>query len=191
MIGAISITDAAGNTVTYGYGNANSQMTGLPTSTTDPKGTVTFVEYDENNRVKQTGIAQTATLLYTYTQGSLSSVRRTDSEDSAQTYSFTYDGFGNMLSAMVGDRTLATYTYGSGNGLLTRQTYGNGDTVSFTYDDLGRTKTAAYDDGRVLTYTYNGEGTLHSVTETGGETTVTYLYLYDSLGRLKKVPENT
>ena len=122
--------------------------------------------------------------MYTYSSGNLSSVQRTNSANASQTYSFTYDAFGNMTSLKVGSQTLATYTYGSGNGLLMSQTYANGDSVSFTYDNLGRTKTATYSDGRVLTYTYNGEGSLHSVTETNGNSTVTYLYTYDSIGRL-------
>lgn len=149
-----------------------------------PHGTVTATTYDFNYRMTQTSIANTANLLYTYSSGNLSSVQRTNSANASQTYSFTYDAFGNMTSLKVGSQTLATYTYGSGNGLLMSQTYANGDSVSFTYDNLGRTKTATYSDGRVLTYTYNGEGSLHSVTETNGNSTVTYLYTYDSIGRL-------
>ncbi len=120
---------------------------------------------------------------YTYDKGNLSSVQRTNNFKS-QSYSFTYDNFGNMLTAAVGGRTLSTNTYLYGTGLLNQQTYGNGDVVSFTYDKLGRTKTATYDDGRVLTYVYNGEGRLHSLTETKGSSVTTYLYTYDSIGRL-------
>ena len=179
-----SITDATGATVTYGYGNVDSQMMALPTSITDPNGTVTTSSYDSNYRVTQTGIANVAGLVYNYSNGNLNSVKRTNNASSEQTYSFTYDAFGNMTALKVGTQTLATYTYGAGNGLLMSQTYANGDSVSFTYDNLGRTKTATYSDGRVLTYVYNGEGNLHSVTETNGSATVTYLYTYDSIGRL-------
>ena len=179
-----SVTDATGASVTYAYGNAVAEMTGLPTSVTAPNGTVTLSTYDENYRVTETGIANTANLQYTYSSGNLSSVQRTDSSNDTQTYSFTYDSFGNMLSASVGSRTLAEYTYNSGNGLLASQEYGNGDVVEFTYDNLGRTKTVTYDNGTKLTYTYNGEGSLHSVAETGGNTNVVYLYTYDSIGRL-------
>ena len=179
-----SITDATGATVTYGYGNVDSQMMALPTSITDPNGTVTTSSYDSNYRVTQTGIANVAGLVYNYSGGNLNSVKRTDNASSEQTYSFTYDAFGNMTALKVGTQTLATYTYGAGNGLLMSQTYANGDSVSFTYDNLGRTKTATYSDGRVLSYVYNGEGNLHSVTETNGSATVTYLYTYDSIGRL-------
>ena len=101
-----------------------------------------------------------------------------------QTYSFVYDSFGNVTSMKVGSRTLASYQYGPNNGLLLSQTYGNGDIVAFTYDTLGRVKTTTYDDGRVLLYTYNGEGRLYSVTETLGEDVVTYIYNYDTIGRL-------
>jgi len=179
-----SITDATGATVTYGYGNADAQMMALPTSITDPNGTVTTSSYDSNYRVTQTSIANVAGLVYNYSNGNLNSVNRTNNASSEQTYSFTYDAFGNMTALKVGTQTLATYTYGAGNGLLMSQTYANGDSVSFTYDNLGRTKTATYSDGRVLTYVYNGEGNLHSVTETNGSATVTYLYTYDSIGRL-------
>ena len=179
-----SITDATGATVTYGYGNVDSQMMALPTSITDPNGTVTTSSYDSNYRVTQTGIANVAGLVYNYSNGNLSSVKRTNNASSEQTYSFTYDAFGNMTALKVGTQTLATYTYGAGNGLLMSQTYANGDSVSFTYDNLGRTKTATYSDGQVLTYVYNGEGNLQSVTETNGSATVTYLYTYDSIGRL-------
>ena len=179
-----SVTDAAGATVSYGYGNSASQMMGLPTSVTDPNGTVTTSAYDSSGRVTQTGIANTANLLYTYSSGNLSSIQRTNSSGTSQTYGFTYDSFGNMLSAKVGSRNLSTNTYASGNGQLTKQTYGNGASVSYTYDILGRVKTATYSDGRTATYTYNGEGQLHSLTETGGEETVTYVYTYDSIGRL-------
>ena len=89
-----------------------------------------------------------------------------------------------MLSAKVGSRNLASNIYANGNGQLTKQTYGNGATVNYTYDILGRIKTATYSDGRKLTYAYNGEGQLHSLTETGGGEVVTYVYTYDSIGRL-------
>lgn len=172
-----SVTDAAGATVSYSYGNSDSLMRSLPTSVTDPNGTVTTSAYDVSGRVTQTGIANTANLLYTYTNGNLSAIQRTNSSGASQTYGFTYDSFGNMLSAKVGSRNLASNIYANGNGQLTKQTYGNGATVNYTYDILGRIKTATYSDGRKLTYAYNGEGQLHSLTETGGGEVVTCVHL--------------
>ena len=60
-----SVTDAAGATVSYSYGNSDSVMRSLPTSVTDPNGIVTTSAYDTSGRVTQTGIANTANLLYT------------------------------------------------------------------------------------------------------------------------------
>ena len=159
----VSVTDATGATVSYNYDNANVQMLALPTRITDPSGTVTSYTYDSRNRVSQTGIENWANLSYTYTKGNLTSVARV-AGGTTQTYSFAYDGFGNMTSAKVGSRTLSTYTYGANNGPLTKQTYGNGDTVAYTYDDLGRVKTSTTSDGKTVVYTYNGEGKLHSAT---------------------------
>ena len=82
---------------------------------------------------------------YTYDKGNLSSVQRTNNGKS-QTYGFTYDCFGNMLTAKVGSRTLVTNVYNNGVDQLVQQTYGNGDVVSYTYDKLGRTKTVTYAD---------------------------------------------
>ena len=179
-----TVTDASGSTVSYAYGTADSRMLGLPTSVTAPNGTVTSTVYDDFNRVAQTGIANTANLLYTYDKGNLKTIQRTDSASNTQTYSFTHDAFGNNLSIKVGNRSLATYEYAPHNGYLTRQTDANGNTVTFAYDHLGRVKTATYSGGLVLTYTYTGEGALYSVTATEDGNTTTYLYGYDSLGRL-------
>ncbi len=96
--------------------------------------------------------------------GNLASVSREDAPGNAQSYSFTYDAYGNALSTLVGTPgqsgavSLMAYAYGAKNGPLLRRTYGNGDAVSFTYDALGRAKTTTYDDGRTLTYTYTGDG---------------------------------
>ena len=100
-----------------------------------------------------------------------------------QSYGFTYDTFGNILSTTVVDRTLASYTYAQKNGLLSRMTYGNGDYINYAYDRLGRTAEKEIVSGsstRKINYVYNGDGQLHSVKD--GSTA--YGYTYDSLGRL-------
>ena len=180
----VSMTDSNGATTTYGYGTANAQMMALPTSITDAKGTVTSNIYDDNYRVDQTTIANAATVAYDYSSGNLASAVRTNNDGIAQTYNFEYDAFGNMTKLKVGSDVLVTYSYNTGNGLLLKETYANGAWVSYGYDNLGRIKTTSYSDGRMLNYVYNGEGRLHSVTETSNAGTVTYLYTYDSLGRL-------
>ena len=179
-----SVTDSSGSTVSYTYGSANDYVVfGVPNTITAPNGTVTTQTIDDFGRITNTSVANGGSLMYTYSKGLLSSAERT-AGDTTQTYSFAYDAFGNMTKLSVGARVLAQYEYAKQNGQLLKQTYGNGDTVSFTYDSLGRVKTATYSDGRVLTYAYTGDGQLCSITESGGPAPATYLYTYDTLGRL-------
>ena len=66
-------------------------------------------------------IVNTASVQYTYGKGNLPSVQRTNN-GKTQTYGFTYDCFGNMLTAKVGSRTLTTNVYTNNFGPLIRQT---------------------------------------------------------------------
>ena len=111
-------------------------------------------------------------------------LQRTDNSSNAQTYSFTYDSFGNMLTLKVGTKTLATYTYGTGNGLLATQKYGNGATISFDYNDQNQVEKTTYPDGRTMTYTYTPDGQVYRATETGTGRTVDYVYGFDDRDRL-------
>ena len=180
----ISSTDAAGNTVTYAYGTLNSQMLGLPTAVTTPNGTTTFTNYDSQNRVAQTGIANVVDLQYTYDKGNLKAISRTDNSGITQSYNMSYDSFGNILSTKVGTRTLASYEYANRTGYLTQQTDGNSHTITYSYDHLGRVKTATYSEGLVLIYVYTGSGELYSITAMKDGAATEYIYTYDSVGRL-------
>ena len=191
----VSVTDANGKTVTYGYGNAHQQMKGQPTSEKMPNNSTYAYQYDNDyDRLKKLivesknsagAIVNEGRLTYNYDKGYLKTLVRDDLRyNSSQTYSFVNDVFGNSEEIQVGSRTLATYTYASGNGLLQTMSYGNGGTVRYTYDVLNRVKTVTFPDGRILTYTYSGDGHVYSTTETGGGQTVQWLYTYDSLDRL-------
>ena len=135
-----SQTDARGNTVTYAYETDVSKMTGQPTAVTDPGGVTRTSTYDPaNGRITGTEIDGAASLDYTYGSGRLTAMTRSGSvpgeeTEQAQTYTMSYDGFGNMTGVSVGNKCLASYTYGANNGLLTQMTYGNGDSVSYSYD---------------------------------------------------------
>lgn len=176
-------TNVNGITTSYAYSTDQNKMLGLPSAVTDANGTVTSILYDNFGRTTQTSVANSATLVYNYSNGNLASIART-AGGVTQYYYFTYDGFGNVTRIRAGSRSLAAYEYASGNGALLKQTFANGDTVTFTYDNLGRLKMETLDDGRVVTYTYNGEGQLYSVTETGGDSPAAYYYTYDANGRL-------
>jgi hypothetical protein len=137
-----SITDTAGNTTSYVYGNNLSKMLGAPTSTTNAKGVTGTAAYDNFGRITQTSVANKAKSVYSYSGNKLMGITRTDLATSkAQSYTFGYDDLRRTTSVSVVSRVLATYEYNKH--LLTKQTYGNGAAVSFTYDNLGRTKTAA------------------------------------------------
>lgn len=76
-------------------------MLGMPTSVTAPNGTVTNTTYDAYNRVTKTSVANTATLVYNYSKGYLSTIARTDSGGNTQTYTIGSDKFGNITSMCV------------------------------------------------------------------------------------------
>ena len=187
-----SSTDAAGNTVSYAYAGDRNKVTGQPSAVTDPGGTTTAYQLDGYGRTEKVSLENIADIQYTYSKNLLTKLTRTTGA-SSQAYSFAYDDFGNATGISIVDGTnalaLMSYEYGAKNGLLTAQTYGNGDAVSFTYDILGRAKTAKYFKNnssqqvyRTLTYTYTGDGQLYQVTDS--KTGYTYIYDYDSLGRL-------
>ena len=134
---------------------------------------------------------------YTYDKGNLVSVTRggfynsTDAEDKIyQTYSFTYNDYGQRLTTSVEGRTLSENTYDA-SGNLASMTYGNGDECTYTYDGLDRVKTATHTDtGDVETYYYDNNSNVSRITETNnGETVREYKYEYDSLGRLQRLRE--
>ena len=181
-----SVTDAAGNTTAYDFGSGNTLMWGLHTGITTPDGVETSYEYDATGRLTKTSLVDTASLQYTYTTGRITSLQRTANRSGTnvnQTYTLSYDAFGNMTGVLAGNHTLASYEYDERH-LQTRQTYGNGQAITYTYDELERLKTETYPDGRVVTYRYNGDGNLFSVQETGGDSPGGDTYDYDSLGRL-------
>lgn len=135
-----------------------------------PYGTVTATTYDSNYRVTQTGIANTANLLYTYSSGNLSSVQRTNSANASQTYSFPYDSIGRLISSEQKEGTSTT--------LRTNQNYNEYNQLTKQGWQMGST---AYSE----TYTYNAsDGSLNTMT-TGVGNTLTMGY--DGLRRLSTV----
>ena len=188
----ISTSDSSGNNSTSVYSNASHKTHGIPSTVTDAKGTEMTYATDVFGRYRNITVDNGAGLKYVYGKTRLHQIVRQENGSTDLAYQFYYDAFDNMTALKVGKTiesnnltagmTLAIYEYGSNNGLLEKQIYGNNDYITFTYDDLGRTKTATYSDGRVLTYSYTGDGQLYSTHDS--ETGYTYLYVYDSLGRL-------
>lgn len=179
-----SITDSAGNSITYGYGAGNSAMWGLATSVTDGKNVTVTQAYDKFGRLTNTSLANTAALSYNYSNGNLTSVTRTNTPNSSQqTYTMAYDGFGNMTSINVGSKNLATYTYGTRNGHLASMQMANGETFTYAYDFLGRQTEQRNSSGTGLGTFYTADGQTAVNTEVGYEYPLSWRYTYDSLGR--------
>ena len=99
---------------THTYGDDNSKMLARPTSVTAPNGTVTTTSYDVHNRVVQTNVDGEATLVYNYSNGYLSSIVRTDSNNNTQTYTLNNNEYGLTTAIKVGNRILASYQYQGG-----------------------------------------------------------------------------
>ena len=193
-----SQTDARGKTVTYSYDNAMSKQTGQPTSVTDAKGVTTDTFYNTaNGRVTSVGTGYSPYILYNYTGGRLSSMSRTayvPTQDSevTQTYSMSYDGFGNMTSINVGNRNLAYYAYGYNNGPLQQLYYATGQAVLYEYDELERVSDVYYNSdvyNPAVSYSYSSNGALSRVDDHAANRE--YVYNYDALGRLTSMTERS
>ncbi len=179
----MSQNDSNGYTTSYTYDAQRNLLT-----STDNAGTQTNSNYyNENDRPSMTFQSGVISTHFYYSCGMLTSVVRGgyisgSSAKQEQTYSMAYDGFGNMTSIAVGDRTLATYSYGSRDGNLSSMTYGNGTKVRYEYDNLDRVTKEYWNDTLKYRYFYNSEGTLVKKLDEGTGKAVNYEY--DSLGRL-------
>ena len=183
--------DARGKSVSYAYGNAISKQTGQPTGVTDAKNVTQNTTYNAaNGRVNSTGIGNDVSLSYTYSGGKLSGMSRTTGSKT-QTYSMSYDGFGNMTGVSVGSRNLASYTYGSSNGLMSEMSYGNGDKLGYSYDKLERVSKVYYNGSTspAVSYSYSSDGSLSRVDDHAANKE--HIYNYDALGRLTSMTERS
>ena len=178
-----SVTDALGNTTTYGYDT----QTGVLNWVQAPGQTdTTRTNYTYDSRFRTTGVSQgSAQVGYTYSGELLDAI----SSASGTEYSFDYGAFDLVNSVQVGQRTMISHTYSTdANRNLTQSTYGNGDSVSYTYDSLGRTTGKSYENGDTVDYIYDNNGNLGILKDsaTGRNTQ----YFYDFQDRLMRYEES-
>ena len=178
-----SVTDALGNTTTYGYDT----QTGVLNWVQAPGQTeTTRTNYTYDSRFRTTGVSQgSAQVGYTYSGELLGAI----SSASGTEYRFDYGAFDLVNSVQVGQRTLISHTYSAdANRNLTQSTYGNGDSVSYTYDSLGRTTGKSYENGDTVGYIYDNNGNLGILKDsaTGRNTQ----YFYDFQDRLMRYEES-
>lgn len=171
-----------------------------PVEYTDELGEKTTYTYDDHYRVL-TETCGTSTTTYAYdTSGNL--VSYTTGDSGSNTY-YTYDSSKRIIREQIGDK-YTYYTYDSkGNNLIyatlkedytgeAPALYDSGltcfDTTTYTYDDKGRVITEVYSTGGSVSYEYDNMGniTKKAITEyvNNDKVTKTYLYTYDSLGKL-------
>ena len=139
----------------------------------------------EGRRLKSVSSSGLSSVVYEYTKTYISSIQRTDS---AHTYTFEYDSFGNLSKVKYGGITLVTYTYEAGNGNLKRIDYSNGDAFAYVYDELGRIKQIGSNYNLVYKCVYDNSGNIckeyDGYSKTGTDEPDVYTYEYDGLGRV-------
>ena len=178
-----SVTDALGNTTTYGYDT----QTGVLNWVQSPGQTeTTRTNYTYDSRFRTTGVSQgSAQVWYTYSGELLDAI----SSASGTEYRFDYGAFDLVNSVQVGQRTLISHTYSAdANRNLTQSTYGNGDSVSYTYDSLGRTTGKSYENGDTVGYIYDNNGNLGILKDSA--TSRNTQYFYDFQDRLMRYEES-
>lgn len=169
----------------YYYNTAYNIMSGQPSKVSSFHTTVESTYDTTYNRTTQVTQQNAGTLAYSYSNGNLDSLTRTNyTGGSSQTYTFAYNAFGDRTLSTVGGIPLASYSYNNTNGNLESLTYGNGAVTSYSYDPLYRLTnktTTTNGNSRTTQYVYNGNGDLYEQIDSSGET---LRYRYDSLNRL-------
>ena len=178
---ATAVTDARGNSVTYGYNSATRQQTSI----TDAKGNQSTYSYGNAAsmlRLASLSSAGTGTVNYTYDQyGKLTRIAR-----STTNYNFTYDSWGRQLATKVGNTALSTNAYDQ-YGRLSSITYGNGFKSEYEYDNLDRTSkiyeraNASASQQLAYEFVYDGEGNLYELRN--HKTNRAVFFEYDHAGR--------
>jgi len=167
-----AFTDRFG-TVSYEYDDPQ----GLPTRVTEPDGTVTELDYDNDGNVievRRDGVTQR------FIRDAAGRPLRTDYGNGA-VVDYEY-GFGDEWTAIEGptfgrvERTL------SSSGRLLSWTEPSGDTFSQTFDAVGQLRTRIDELGNVTTYTYDGAGRLETIFDAARGATTSYVR--DPVGRI-------
>lgn len=179
-----SRTEASGTALARTITTIWSTTFHLPIQVIEPNRTTTFT-YDSN--------------------GNLLTKSETDGTH-ARVWSYTYNAFGQVLTAIDPDNHVTTTTYDSkgdvatiknalnqvssftsydADGKLLTVTDPNSLVTAFTYDKLGRVLTRKVG-SRTTNYSYDPAGMMSLVTQTDGST---YKYLYDAAHRLTQITD--
>ena len=201
-----SVTDPAGNTVAYEWGNMNEKLRltypdgqettytynekGQLTTLTAPGGAITYA-YDPLGRLMEKTFPNGITTQYTYNKAGMFETIRHTGNGFQEQYTYKYDLSGNKTEThrqrhdTDQDNGTFTYTYDPLN-RLTRVTRTGQPLRKYTYDALGN-RTAKEDytgqTPTLTTYRYNANNQMTALIDAGQEQT----YTYDRRGNLTTV----
>ncbi len=179
--------DYHGNETKYEY----SWKRGIPTETINADGVKTIYGYNDSQQNRLTSVKSDNTkVTYDYkkiddiftNQKNKITFSGTEDNSPKETYSFTYDSFGNIATTKVGSQVLSTNTYGENNGPVLSTQYGNGDVKSLGYTSTGSVSSIKKNSSKKYTWSYDTDGTYK--THTDYENDKKYIYSYDAIGRL-------
>jgi RHS repeat-associated protein len=138
---------------------------GQKISETNQLGQIRYFEYDDNGQLIKVTLPDGATYKYAYdTQGNQTSIIDPLNRETK----FTYDDNGNQLTRTLPDGSVEYFEYDY-KGRLIRQVSFEGITTTYNYDEFER----------LLSKTFTANGT-----------TETWIYTYDSLGRVSEINQN-
>ncbi|MDR3429666.1 hypothetical protein [Silvimonas sp.] len=157
----------------------------LPAQITEPS-RVTSYTYDANGNMRTKSVtASGATRCWNYTYNNFGQVLTATDPDSNKT-TYTYDTSGNLTTLTDAKGHITQFTSYDANGNLLAMIDPNGKTTSFTWDARNRLTSRQY--GSDLTrYTYDLVGQLTSVVFPDG---LSVVYTYDAAHRLANIADS-
>jgi len=169
-----SYTDDNGTRTDYIY-NRDGEITESRLYTGASSYIPTYYTYYSNGLVKEI-TCDGKSNEYVYLNGQLSQVKHKNGSAVFETYTYSYDDYGNVTNVRVGNRLLESYSYTDvRRGTVGTMTYGNGDYETYTYDGNGNVIGKLINGETKYVWSYSIDGTLlRSDDFENGTTEITY-----------------
>ena len=113
--------------------------------------------------------------------GDLTGITHKEGTTTTQSYSFTYDVYGNLTSILQGSTALVTYAYNPNNGKLVSATYANGFVEGYGYDYVNNLSELKQNGVVKYRYLYDRNNVLQYTVDTVNGTTERYEYDADGM----------